>query len=47
LEVDQNGDGSADRLELNIKTPIVPGEAINSATLFVFFEYMVRLHALS
>ena len=42
LEVDSNNDGVVDRLELNIRTPIVPGETIYSATVFVFFNYYVR-----
>ena len=44
-EVDENGDGIPDRLEINIKTPIVPGETIYGSSTFLFFDYQVRAGA--
>lgn len=44
-EMDENGDGLADRLDLTLQTPVVPGENIYSATLLLFLEYRVRFHS--
>jgi hypothetical protein len=41
-EVDDNGDGLTDRLELNLQTPLLQGESVHAASVFVFFEYRVR-----